>query len=736
MTTAKVTQLRDHIAKVPPKRDEQRLKALSRRFLDQLPPLLDGYFTAADDFLFQWAEKTRDGMESSAYFEHLRALRLEKDAIRETILKEMDQMTDRQINGYYRPGKSVRSVSVDELSLMEDDTLERGLAIDSFANRVMERSGNEWLAFRERLGILTQQRDLKDEETPFNAQDFGKVVFDALGQLQCPLKTILMLFRLFDQKACAQLTVYYQSSNRWMVDEGILPNLKLMNARADAPVNPETFEQLGQMLAQKALSGLSSGNYTGGQGGGGYAGGGSTGGQMGGGVGSPHVGGGVTVDAGTLQHLLGTLSQIQTQVAPATTDVAALKTWAQSQAQAITTEARGTEDAGTISLVAMLFEYILDDQYLSPHMKQLMARMQIPIIKVALLDKSFFTNADHSARRLLNRMAKAATGWEPTTEIEDDILLEGMETIVTRLNRDFETDLTMFDAALDEFMALKEEYEALQSARLAVLQTEEAAKLEAHENQDRAHLFIQTLLKDEVPPTPVLTLLQRHWYRLMKGILKTQGEGKAWKTSARIARELMWSIQPNVQLTEGTRFNKVVPSLLSGLRNGLKALGVGEEERDRLIAGIETVHAGNQQKLSEDVWEAQSRLDAFEERSRKAEAIVEEPQPLPVDEPVIQHKPADLTYYMDVVEQLPTDSWFDIELKEGKTQRGCLSCILGSGSKFIFTDYKGEKIAERSGIGLAMAIRDDTFRPLDQAPLFDRMIETLVSDLGKSKTRH
>lgn len=57
MNTAKVTQLRDHLSKVPAKLDKPRLEALSRRFHDQLPPLLDGFFTAADDFLFQWAEK-------------------------------------------------------------------------------------------------------------------------------------------------------------------------------------------------------------------------------------------------------------------------------------------------------------------------------------------------------------------------------------------------------------------------------------------------------------------------------------------------------------------------------------------------------------------------------------------------------------------------------------------------------------------------------------------------------
>lgn len=730
MSTAKVTHLSDRFSQVASNRDNTRLQALSSRFSKLLPPLLDSYFTAADDFLFQWAEKTRDGVASAAYFEHLRALRLEKDAIRTAILSGVQDLHKRQLTSDITESSSVPNVSMDDLSLMEDETLERGLAIDSFANRVLERSGNEWLAFRERLGFLVGAGELSDEQTPFNPRDFGKVVFEALERLQCPLKTILMLYRLFDQKACAKLTVYYESGNRWLVEEGILPNLKLMNAHNSAPIDrPETFEQLGSMLAQRATGEPGSGAPAG------SGGGGLVNGAMNGyaGASASYPAGGALHDQ---PHLMATLSHIQSQDAPSTTDVMTLKSWIQSQAQAVSTEAKGSDEAGTVSLVAMLFEYILDDAVLSPHMKQLMARMQIPIIKVALLDKTFFTESEHSARRLLNKMAKAAIGWEPESDIEDDILLDGMETIVSRLNHEFETDLTMFDAALDEFTAVKDEYDAMQSARVAVLRKEEDDRVREHDNQDRARLFIEALLKDEAPPAVVLNLMQGHWYRLMKGIFNRHGEGKAWKTSARIARELMWSVQPNVQLTEATRFKKVVPGVLSGLKDGLKALGVEEAERERMIEQIESLHANKQSAYNEDVWEAQEKLDAFEERSREAEAIVEQPQPLPVDEPVVQHKPADLTYYMDIVASLETDSWFDIEVGDGEVRRGCLSCIVAGGSKYLFTDYQGHKIAERSAIGLAIAMRNDSIRPLDSAPLFDRMINTLVNDLGHSQTRH
>jgi hypothetical protein len=738
MNTAKVTDLRQHLSKVPPKADKVRLEALSGRFVALLPVMLDEFFVAADDFLFRLAEKTTDGFESGAYFDNLRALRLEKNSIRQSIIYGVKKYTEQIIQSTLETDAPSGAVQTVELSLMADDTLERGLAIDSFTNRIIERSGDQWLAFRERLGVLTGHKNLNDDQTPFNPRELGRIAMSALEGGNWSLKATLMLFRLFDQKAVSKLLTFYQSNNNWLIEEGILPKLKLINASSHHrtnEINAETFEQLGNMLTQRMY-----GNSTGMSGAaGGYGGQGFTGSGNGGftglsGSGMPGGGVGDMSGGDALQALMGNLSRFQAQAsaAPVSLDPGEMKLWAQAQAQQVTAQVQGTQEAGTVSLVAMLFEYILDDQKLSAHMKQLLARMQIPIIKVALLDKTFFTEAEHPARQLLNRMARAANGWQPEEALEDDVLLDGMERIVTRLNHEFETDLALFDTALSEFGDLKAEYDALQEARVSGLVEAEESQFEAHQKQDRARLFMDTLLDSETLPQDAEHLLKRHWYRLMRGIYAQHGEGKAWKTSARIARELVWSLQPNIQLTESARFAKLMPGLRSGIQDGLKALGLNEGERDRLMTAVDEWHKPAHQPLSDSVWADQERLDAFAERSARADELVEKPQPLPVDEPVIQHKPADLTYYMDMVEAFETGIWFDIENQAGKVERGCLTAIVGQGSKYIFTDHQGNKVAERSAIGLAMALRNDGFRVVDDAPLFDRMIDTLVSELGES----
>src|SRR3569623_554130 len=56
----------------------------------------------------------------------------------------------------------------------------------------------------------------------------------------------------------------------------------------------------------------------------------------------------------------------------------------------------------TIDVIGMIFEFILDEPSIPQLVKLLLIQLQIPILKVAIVDKEFFTHKRHPARRLLN----------------------------------------------------------------------------------------------------------------------------------------------------------------------------------------------------------------------------------------------------------------------------------------------------------------------------------------------
>ena len=78
-------------------------------------------------------------------------------------------------------------------------------------------------------------------------------------------------------------------------------------------------------------------------------------------------------------------------------------------------------DANVIELVGMMFEYMLQEEDLPNLVKALLSRLHTPMLKVAVIDKTFFTHAGHSARKLLNDMTRAGKRWVDESAIDRGI---------------------------------------------------------------------------------------------------------------------------------------------------------------------------------------------------------------------------------------------------------------------------------------------------------------------------
>ncbi|KAF1010674.1 MAG: hypothetical protein GAK32_01336 [Pseudomonas fluorescens] len=110
-------------------------------------------------------------------------------------------------------------------------------------------------------------------------------------------------------------------------------------------------------------------------------------------------------------------------------------------------------DEDVINLIDLLFECLLDDSTVPSSLKGLIARLQIPMLKVALLDKRFFSCRSHPARRLLNDVVCAAAGWSQRDSYQRDKLFEQIETLAQRLLSDFVDDPEIFSRLLAAFDA-------------------------------------------------------------------------------------------------------------------------------------------------------------------------------------------------------------------------------------------------------------------------------------------
>src|SRR5438105_3621493 len=112
-------------------------------------------------------------------------------------------------------------------------------------------------------------------------------------------------------------------------------------------------------------------------------------------------------------------------------------------------------EAMTIELVAMLFDFIFETRDLPDSIKALIGRLQIPVLKAAMLDGAFFSKKSHPSRLLVNALADAGIGWSPAAG-RDDPLYRKIEQIVHRVLDDFADDIALFDELrkdLEAFLA-------------------------------------------------------------------------------------------------------------------------------------------------------------------------------------------------------------------------------------------------------------------------------------------
>ena len=101
-------------------------------------------------------------------------------------------------------------------------------------------------------------------------------------------------------------------------------------------------------------------------------------------------------------------------------------------------------DGRTIDFVEMLFGAFLRDTNISPAVKSLLLELQIPLIKVAMLDAQFFQNNKHPARHMLDTIAHLGIGIEDS----ENTLFKTMQLIVEQLQNTFEQNLSSYNTAL------------------------------------------------------------------------------------------------------------------------------------------------------------------------------------------------------------------------------------------------------------------------------------------------
>jgi hypothetical protein len=785
MTDAKVVRLNRVAPAHPPISPVGRLPVALTQVRDkaaaQLKHAMQGLFDNADDSLFEMADRAVSNAEQNNFFEAMRDLRLKRKNIERAFLQKIFESF--AVLNQYEIGKppQLDAVSYDALALVQEDALEESVALDGMISKVLGRDSVALGHITVRLNALVSKK-IEDKTNPLGPRELCAAFLDACRSLGVEIKVKLIIFKLFEKYVLVDLDQLYAEVNLLLITAGVLPELQSApprrtptrsaasvagaKAKAEGATTgevvsyseegmQEVFGVLQELLAQVRGSGMPA---------------------------REQPVGAVPISSNDLLRLLSHMQQRVPEQSAALTDESALRDQLEqllgrASVKSGKTRVVGEVDEDVINLVSMLFEFILDDRTLPDSLKALIARLQIPMLKVAVLDKAFFSRGTHPARRLLNEIASAAMGWSSHDDEQLDSLYLRIEQVVQRLLKDFVDDPAIFSELLTEFTAFTGDER--RRSDLLEQRTRDAEEGRAKSEIARQHVAeaLNQRLLGKTLPEVVVRLLQEAWSSvLMLACLKHGAKSVQWQDAVATMDDLVWSVAPHEDPQARMRLLELVPGLLKALREGLLSAGVDSFVTSEYFAQLEALHVQAFQRFkwsipapvvvepefgTDDqrlilpvpvperdeaelaVEQALSALDLPElvegEASAEPAAMVEVIEeiillaPGEVREPRTEVLLAEDDEAFSRVDSLHVGSWFEFQEDEEHKLRCKLAAVIKPTGKFIFVNRTGMKVLEKTRTGLAVEFRRNAIRLLDDALLFDRALESVIGNLRRLK---
>ncbi len=398
-------------------------------------------------------------------------------------------------------------------------------------------------------------------------------------------------------------------------------------------------------------------------------------------------------------------------------------------------------EAMTIEMVAMLFDFIFDTKDLPDGIKALLARMQIPVLKAAMLDGAFFAKKTHPSRLLVNALAHAGLGWSPVMGQEDPLYRKISEIVHAILDH-FSDDLAIFDEqreVLETFLAEEEK-----AAEANIQSTAEEINERDREQISKvvAKAEIERRVEEYPVPNFLATFLRQNWEGTLVQVHLHDGEdSESWASAVTTLEDLVWSIQPKKSPEDRRHLVALLPSLLKRLSAGMHSQGWPPAEREIFMANLVEAHAA---AVKPSLAAARSPTAAVAEAAKaqaemakaagdatlaaKAEALAEAmtdavPEPIEPEREVLDDE------YLEIARSLERGMWIEFESDDGQLAFAKLAWVSPLRGTYLFTNRQGQKALSMTAEDLAERFRNDRARLVEAEPLIDRAFTSMMTQM-------
>ncbi len=701
---------------------------------------LESLFSSCDDLFFDLSSRAANNNEQNLYFESMRELRIKKNGVITHCRQQIEQCFADSCRPAAPPAADPQqAILEDGLSLVQHDEIEQSVAINSMISKARSNNQEALYQLTTRFDYLFQENTINQDNNPLDPQQICQSFAKACELLDINIKAKIILYKQFDRLAISRLASIYSNANDLMINAGVIPNIvrsvQKTKQRTDAPTpTPDaeegislpfeqasvTFDELSNLLATVRTLGINNiPNYQA------YS--ANPGPRM------------------SNKELLATISVLQQRLLATSPEqrqhninIRQFIESALTAANPTTPQAVKQTDDDVINLVAMFFEFVLDDRNLPVAMQAIIGRLQIPILKIALKDKTFFNNSNHPARKLVNRLAETSIGLDESSDLAKDKIYQKVVHLVQEITENPTEDNALFANKLKDF----ESFISRNQHRSSLIEKRTSQAAEGKAKTEEAKRAAQNLLLEQLKnillPPAISNFLVHQWQQLLVITHLKHGEDSPeWLDAAQLVQDLAWACQPQQDEKSRQRLHKIKEHLMARINTGLKAITNTNEEQSGTSQLIENIINGLQrndpnQPDSQPLTLAQAtalgHTPGSGTKSWKEMSALERQQS--------RHEK--LTYeYIKKAEELPLNTWLSYEdNKEGRVLRCKLSAKIEASDSYIFVNRFGFKVLEKSRKDFSYDMQKNRAKPLASEPLFERAMSKIMSNLKQANNQH
>lgn len=693
-----------------------------------LEPLLRNVLDDLEHELFRIAEQSSGGQAQHEAMEAVKEVKRNRPRFQGRLMGFMERRFASVGRPQAEDASTHRNAGDGDLALVDPHEFDETMALDDLSTRTELHAGNAIFDLCHRYAVLVAGPPLDNEALPSGPHILASVLSEAAADLGLEREHRLLFYRLCDRRLFGAAESFYGRLNEHLKSSGILPDLRSYLPKR-APSEPRPTSAASAPDEASAASPIAPAtNFT------------------------PSA-------APPMSELHSLLDARRQALHPEARAAAAQSAQfasmpelqeALSALQALPSRKAGAPQAGerltgdllaqlrrgahgdtvqlqpehrdALDLVGLLYDQLLTETRSEGVAQQLLANLQVPLLRVALSDNDFFTVRNHPARRLLNLVLETANLWLDRSDDHFDVALnQRLQRSVDRVASEYQGDLGVIKREADDL----DSHLRLLSRRAEIA---ERRQVEAAQGRDRlrdaraaASDAIGKRLAGHKTTPLVRSLLENAWTDALTLTLLREGENsEAYRRRLAAADQLL-----------GSPVERDDAKLASDLNHGLTQVGLQANEADQITRyALDMPQRAASQAAAPPPSQTELLIRL---KSRHKPGDDEPATPADAGPRKLTLTPSERRA-LETLKQLPFGSWLEFTInQQGQKVARKLAWFAPTSGRCLLVNARGAAAPERTldQIARMMARGQVRLIPRQDGGMIDRAWNALVTGLRK-----